>query len=140
MTKQEIKQLSPLGLAYIGDGIYELMTRTRMIKRGNMPVNKLHRLTVSVVCAASQSASMELLLNRLSEEEEAVYRRGRNAHSGHVPKNADLQAYRRATGLEALFGYLYLCGEMVRLHELYEIIWQGLPDGLFSSEDRDESP
>ena len=126
MTKQEIKQLSPLGLAYIGDGIYELMTRTRMIKRGNMPVNKLHRLTVSVVCAASQSASMELLLNRLSEEEEAVYRRGRNA--------------RRATGLEALFGYLYLCGEMVRLHELYEIIWQGLPDGLFSSEDRDESP
>ena len=100
LTPQEIKLMSPLGLAYIGDCIYELMTRERIVSRGNMPVSKLHRETVSIVCAAAQSAAVDTILAQLSEEELAVYKRGRNANGSHVPKNADPAQYRRATGLE----------------------------------------
>ena len=76
LTPQEIKLMSPLGLAYIGDCIYELMTRERIVSRGNMPVSKLHRETVSIVCAAAQSAAVDTILAQLSEEELAVYKRG----------------------------------------------------------------
>lgn len=123
MTDREAKLLSPLGLAYIGDGIYELMARRRVLAQGNMPVQKLHRATVSLVRAAAQSEAVNLLQDRLSEEELAIYKRGRNADS-HPPKNADTVEYRRATGLEALFGYLYLTGRTDRLEELFDLIYE----------------
>lgn len=124
LTPQEIKLMSPLGLAYIGDCIYELMTRERIVSRGNMPVAKLHRETVSIVCAAAQSSAVDTILAQLSEEELAVYKRGRNANGSHVPKNADPAQYRRATGLEALFGYLYLNERYDRVTALYEQIYR----------------
>lgn len=124
LTPQEIKMLSPLGLAYIGDGIYELMTRERVVSRGNMPVAKLHTETVSIVCAAAQSDAVAVILDGLTEEELAVYKRGRNANGSHVPKNADPAQYRRATGLEALFGYLHLNERHERVEELYERIYE----------------
>lgn len=117
------KLYSPLVLAYMGDAVLEIMVRERLVKRANMPVNKLHRMTVDRVCAKAQSAAVELLMDCLTEEEAAVYKRGRNANGNHVPKNADPQEYRRATGMEALFGYLYLMGDIPRIEELFALIW-----------------
>lgn len=136
LTPQEIKMLSPLGLAYIGDGIYELMTRERIVSRGNMPVSKLHVETVSIVCAAAQSDAVAVILDSLSEEELAVYKRGRNANGSHVPRNADPGQYRRATGLEALFGYLFVLGETDRLRTLFEAYAKS--QGKEESSDADE--
>lgn len=116
------KQYSPLGLAYIGDVVYEMLVREHMIAKANMPVNQLHRKTVAWVCASAQSQAVELLLPILTEEETAIYKRGRNANS-HVPKNGNVLEYHRATGLEALFGYLYLSGETTRIEELFTLIW-----------------
>lgn len=116
--------MSALGLAYIGDGVYELMVRERIIARGNVPVNMLHKSTVSYVCAASQSKAVALISELLTEQETAVYKRGRNAHSNTIPKNADIQDYHRATGLEALFGYLYLTNQNERLKEIFEAIFE----------------
>lgn len=125
MTPQEARQISPLGLAYIGDCIYELLTRRHILERGNMPVNRLHRASVEIVRASAQSKAVDLIWNRLTEEEISVYKRGRNANGSQAPKNADIGDYRRATGLEALFGYLYLIGDSERIVELYEIIYTG---------------
>lgn len=122
----KVKMLSPLGLAYIGDCIFELMVRERMIARGNMPVHKLHRLTVSYVRASAQSKAIEIIEDKLSEEEFAIYKRGRNANGNHIPKNANPIDYRRATGLEALFGYLHLSGQHERVTELFEMIFAGI--------------
>lgn len=118
------KLYSPLVLAYLGDAVLELMVRERLVRQANQPVNRLHQLTVERVCAAAQSAAVERLLPVLDEEELAIYKRGRNANGNHVPKHADPQDYRRATGLEALFGYLYLKGEPGRIEELFALIWQ----------------
>lgn len=115
---------SPLVLAYLGDAVLELLVRDRLVRLANRPVGQLHRMTVERVCAAAQSAAVERLLPVLDEEETAVYKRGRNANGSHVPKNADPQEYRRATGLEALFGYLFLKGEAGRIEELFAMIWQ----------------
>ena len=118
-------QLAPLVLAYIGDGVYELFVRTRVIEEHeNMPAHKLHKKTVQYVKAQAQSESMNALLPCLTEEEEAVFRRGRNAKSHTVPKNADLMEYKRATGFEALIGYLYLSEETDRLNELMSIAYE----------------
>lgn len=124
LTEQEIKLLSPLGLAYIGDGIYELMVRKRMISKGNMPVQKLHRLTVSFVCAAAQAKAFDILEPILSEEEIAVFKRGRNANGNHIPKNGNPADYRRATGFEAMFGYLYLLERGERLECFVNMIFE----------------
>ena len=108
------KQLSPLVMAYIGDAVFELLVRTRLLEKGNAPVNKLHQITVHHVCAAAQAKGYRAIESFLTEEEAAVYRRGRNTHN-NIPKNADPATYRSATGLEALYGYLYLKGDMDRL-------------------------
>ena len=118
------RMMSPLNLAFVGDGVYGLLVREHLTAAGNMPVNRLHRLAVELVCASAQSDAVELLLPMLSEEEEAVYKRGRNAHSASMPRHADPAQYRRATGLEALFGYLYLMEQEDRLRELFSIVWQ----------------
>lgn len=115
-----LNEMSPLTLAFLGDGVYELMVRERLASRGSCPVRKLHSRAVAWVnCAAQNRALREALWDRLTEEERAVALRGRNAHVGHVPKNASVEDYHGATALEALFGWLYLKGEADRLRELF---------------------
>lgn len=118
-TKEEVRQLNPLVLAFIGDGVYEVFIRSYIIDRNrNMPVHKLHIKTISYVRAHEQSNFMNQLIELLNEEELSIYKRGRNAKSGTIPKNADVREYRNATGFEALIGYLYLIDDKERLEEL----------------------
>ena len=118
LEEKDLRTYSPLTLAYIGDGVYELVIRTVLVKKGNCPVNQLHRKASSLVKAASQSAMMEFIEPMLTEEEHSVYRRGRNAHSPTMAKHATMADYRRATGFEALMGYLYLKEDFGRIVEL----------------------
>ncbi len=116
----DAKQYSPLTLAYIGDCIYELIIRTLLVRESNAPVNKLHRTASSLVKAETQSEMIGVFEERglLTEEEELVFHRGRNAKAYTHAKNASIQEYRRATGFEAVCGYLYLKGDVGRLVEL----------------------
>lgn len=118
LENQDIRSYSPLTLAYIGDGIYELIIRTILVKKGNCPVNRLHKKASSLVKAAAQSGIMEVIEEKLTPEELSVYRRGRNAHSPTMAKHATMADYRRATGFEALMGYLYLKEEYTRMISL----------------------
>lgn len=114
--------LSPLTLAFVGDGVYGLFVREQLVCEANRSVKALHRESVKSVCCQAQAACMEKLLPVLTEQEQAVYRRGRNAHTSHTPKNASPVDYHAATGFEALFGYLYLKGDLNRLRELFALI------------------
>lgn len=120
---QPLNEYSPLTLAFIGDGVYELLVREYLVSHGSCPVKKLHSRAVQWVrCDAQAKALFEILWEKLTEEEQAVAMRGRNAHVGHVPKNASVADYHGATALEALFGYLYLKQESVRIRELFQFI------------------
>lgn len=112
----DLHTLSPLALAFVGDGVYSLMVRERLLSEANRPVSDLHRLAVREVRAEAQAAAMAKILPLLTEEEEAVFKRGRNAHTAR--SGAD---YHRATGLESLFGYLYLAGRIDRVRELFAL-------------------
>ncbi|MGN8631408.1 Mini-ribonuclease 3 [Blautia sp. HCP3S3_G3] len=118
LEDRDLRTYSPLTLAYIGDGVYEVVIRTILVKKGNCPVNQLHRKASSLVKASAQSNMMDILEPQLTEEEQSVYRRGRNAHSPTMAKNATMSDYRRATGFEALIGYLYLKEDYTRMLEL----------------------
>lgn len=118
LKDKDLRTYSPLTLAYIGDGVFEIIIRTILVKKGNCPVNQLHKRASSLVKAGSQSKMMEILEPFLTEEELAVYKRGRNAHSPTMAKHATMADYRRATGFEALMGYLYLKEDYVRIVEL----------------------
>ena len=125
LTNKKPSQFSPLALAYIGDGVYELFVRTKVIEEHeNMPANKLHKKTVHYVKAHALANSIDAMLPHLTEDETAVYKRGRNTKSNTTPKNADMADYRKATGFEALIGFLYLSGENERLHELMNIAYE----------------
>lgn len=118
LKEVDIRAYSPLTLAYIGDCVYDLIIRTVVVERGNEPANKLHKKTVAYVKAQTQAAMIEALSPYLTEDEEAVYRRGRNAKSYTSAKNASIGDYRKATGMEALVGYLYLTRQEARIMEL----------------------
>ena len=109
---------SPLVLAYIGDAVYELLIRTKVINHGSMQVNKMHKKSASLVKAETQANIIKAIQDDLTEEELAVYKRGRNANSATMAKHATMSDYRRATGFEALMGYLYLTGRTERILEL----------------------
>lgn len=111
----DMRTYSPLTLAYIGDAIYDLVIRTIVVERGNTSANKLHRKAVSYVNARVQAKMIEALMDELTEEEQGIYRRGRNAKSFTTAKNASVIEYRKATGFEALCGYLYLTGRQERM-------------------------
>lgn len=111
----DIRTYSPLALAYIGDGVFELVIRSLVVGRGNCRANELHHRTSQIVKAQSQAEMIESLLPALTPEESAVYRRGRNAHSPTIAKHATMADYRKATGLEALIGYLYLTDRFERI-------------------------
>ena len=115
LEDQDLRSYSPLTLAYIGDGVYELIIRTILVKKGKCPVNRLHKKASSLVKAGAQSAIMEVIEEELTPEELSVYRRGRNAHSPTMAKHATMADYRRATGFEALMGYLYLKEDYTRM-------------------------
>lgn len=117
----DIRAYSPLTLAYIGDSIYDVIIRTVVVERGNRRTNSLHKEVVRYVNAKTQSDMIEALQGFLTEEETAVYKRGRNAKSYTTAKNASVADYRKATGLEALMGYLYLQDRMDRAIELIKL-------------------
>ena len=109
---------SPLVLAYIGDAVYEVVVRSLLVGRGNAQANRLHKEASTLVNAGAQSASLERIREELTEEEMQVFKRGRNANSATMAKHATMSDYRRATGFEALMGYLYLTGRTERILEL----------------------
>lgn len=119
------EELSSVDLAYLGDAVLELMTRQHLLNSGVKDVGKLNHMALSYVKATAQSDAVERILPHLSEEETAVFKRGRNAHGIAIPKSASAAQYRRATGFEALFGYLYVKGRRDRMKELF-ILGYGL--------------
>ena len=125
MNLQEVNRLSMLGLAHVGDGVFELMTRSMLCQQGHTAVGQLHRMTVERVKAQAQARAAEKLLPLLTEDELALYKRGRNTHVHGVPHNADVGDYHAATGLEALFGWLFLQGKLARIEELFAAIEAG---------------
>ena len=124
MSEQDVNKISMLGLAHIGDSVYELLTRTMLCRQGHSSVIELHKLTVSYVNAPAQAAAAEKILPLLNEKESAVYRRGRNAKVNSVPHHASINQYHAATGLEALFGWLYLQGKTERIGQLFAAIME----------------
>jgi len=128
MEEVDVRTYSPLTLAYIGDCIYDLVIKSLVIGNGNKQVNKMHKETSSLVQAATQSLMMRKLQDLLTDEERAVYKRGRNAKSVSPAKNQSVTDYRRATGFEALMGYLYLKKEYKRMLELVKIGLDSLND------------
>ena len=124
MTKAEIDSISNLGLAHMGDCVFEILVRAYLCASGEKTVDKLHRDTINMVKATSQAKFAEKMLPLLSEEELAYYRRGKNSHVHAVPKSATPAEYARATGVEALFGALYLLGRKERINEIFKTVME----------------
>ena len=122
LTIQQVNAISNLGLAHMGDGVYELLCRAHLCAAGNQTVLKLHKDTVSLVKAPTQAAFADKIKPYLTEQEQDFFRRGKNAHTHAAPKSASRAEYAKATGLEALFGALYLLGRTERLNELFAIM------------------
>lgn len=119
MDARTVNQISALGLAHCGDAVFELLVRSYLCASGKATTKNLHRATVQLVCAPAQAARVDRMLPLLTQAELAQYKRGRNAHVHQVPKNATHEQYAKATGLECLFGALYLAGQLDRLNELF---------------------
>ena len=123
LKEVDARMYSPLVLAYVGDAVYEIMIRTKVVNGGSVQVNKLHKRSADLVKAETQAKILTALLEELTEEEMAVFKRGRNAKSYTMAKNATMKDYRMATGFEALIGYLYLSEQE---HRLVELVSHGL--------------
>ncbi|MDD4776241.1 MAG: ribonuclease III domain-containing protein [Syntrophomonas sp.] len=121
LDEKTLSQYSPLLLAYVGDAVFELIVRSRLVVAGQRRIRDLHAETVAMVRAENQARLARKLYNHLSEQEQDIVRRGRNTKST-PPKNADMQEYRLSTGFEALIGYVYLKGDQARLAELIKLI------------------
>ena len=121
-TPQQINAISNLGLAHMGDAVFEILCRSYLCAKGDQTVLKLHKDTVSLVKAPTQAAFADKINPLLTEEEQGFFRRGKNAHTHAAPKSASRAEYAKATGLEALFGALYLLGRTQRLNELFAIM------------------
>lgn len=139
LENRDIKTYSPLTLAYIGDAIYDLIIRTILVSQGNCPPQKLHKRASALVKAEKQSQMMEVLEAFLTEEEHAFYKRGRNAKSHTMAKNATMSDYRRATGFEALMGYLYLTDQNERMIDLIKIGLESEPESDSENESKHET-
>ncbi len=124
MSLKEVNAMSALALAHIGDGVFELLVRTKLCLEGGTTNHRLHRDTVKLVKATAQAEFIEKLLPLLTQEEQGFYRRGRNAKPHGLPKNVSAGQYAKATGLEALFGALYLLGQRERVLELFGSLWE----------------
>ncbi len=117
------EDVTPFELAYLGDSVIEVLTRQRLVENMIHGVGNLNKAALSYVTAVSQSQALERILPLLTEKEEEIFKRGRNQHGASIPKSASAAEYRRATGFEALFGYLWLTGDKERAHELFEIAY-----------------
>ena len=126
--KLNYKDYSPITLAYLGDTLYDLFVRTKILEKGERPINDIHKDAIGAVSAAAQAISVHNIENFLTEEEITILKWGRNAKSGHVPKNADAVDYRWATGFEALIGAMYLMGKTERLEEILILAYQNKED------------
>jgi ribonuclease-3 family protein len=124
MEKRQVDAITNLGLAHVGDGVYELLVRSYLCLRGDVTVKRLHKDTVELVKAPAQAALVEKILPVLTEEEQAYYRRGKNSHTHAAPKSASPKEYAKATGLETLFGALYLLGRRERLNQLFTLMME----------------
>ena len=124
LCRQEINAISNLGLAHMGDCVFEILCRGYLCARGGKNVGNLHRDTINMVKASSQAKFMDKLLPHLTEDELSYYRRGKNSHVHAVPKSCTPAEYAKATGLEALFGALYLAGETDRINELFKLVME----------------
>ncbi len=124
MEDSELDKLSVLALAHVGDGVYELMVRTMLCSRGIGKVGDLHRQTVAHVCATAQAANIKKVMPMLTDKEQRVYKRGRNSKMHAAPSNATTGEYHAATGLETLFGWLYLKGQYARIGELFRAMME----------------
>lgn len=122
-SKEKVKLLSPSVLSFVGDAVFGLLVRERLAEI-NRPSSELHSASVPFVSAAGQVKAFEIIKDVLSEEETAVFKRGRNFHTGRSPKSSSHGDYHIATGVETLFGYLHLCGEENRVNELFNLIWE----------------
>ena len=122
LPRQEIDAISNLGLAHMGDCVYEILVRAHLCANGRKTVERLHRETIQMVKATYQARFAEKMLPLLTDEELTYYRRGKNAHPHGVPKSATPAEYAKATGLEALFGYLFLSGQKERANEIFRIV------------------
>lgn len=126
MREADVREYSPLALAYLGDAVFDLVIKSLVLNQGNKPVQKLHKETSRIVQASAQSKMMRVIQEQLTEEEHQVYKRGRNSKTVSPAKNQSVTDYRRATGFEALIGYLYLKREYRRMLELIKIGLYGL--------------
>ena len=124
LPEDDIRAISSIGRAHIGDGVYELLVRTYLCAHGKATGKGLHRATVQLVCAPEQARRAQRILPLLTEEEQEVYRRGRNAHVHSIPQHASRTEYQQATALEALLGWLYLSGHRERINELFETMME----------------
>ena len=122
----DAKQLSPLSLAFIGDTVFDLFVREKLLCDANRPVKKLHNTAAKLVNAKTQAKIAEALTEKFTEQELGVFKRGRNAHTNHIAKNASNRDYHYATGLEAVFGFVYLNGDTERLRELFRLAMDSL--------------
>ena len=122
MTKAEIDAISNLGLAHMGDCVYEMLVRAYLCAQGNKTVAQLHKQTITMVKATYQAAFVDKMLPLLNEDEMTYYRRGKNSHVHAVPKSATPAQYAKATGLEAMFGYLFLSGKKERANEIFNLV------------------
>ena len=125
MKDDDIRAISSIGLAHLGDAVFELLVRTHLCVSGKATGKSLHRATIALVCAQSQAKFADVLLPVLTEEEAAVFKRGRNANVHSIPHSADRAEYQKATGLEALFGWLYLNDRHERINELFALVTEG---------------
>lgn len=121
LTEPQARMYSPLTLAFLGDAVYSLLVRNMLTKASNKPTGKLHKESIKYVNAAFQAQMIKEIMDNLTENEVSVFKRGRNAHSGHSPKNQSEADYRYATGFESLYGYLFLCGETDRINEIFNM-------------------
>ena len=124
LSKPEIDAISNLGLAHMGDCVFEILCRAYLCARGEKTVDRLHRDTIAMVKAPAQAQFADRMLPLLTEEERSYYRRGKNAHVHAVPRGATPAEYAKATGVEALFGYLYLSGRKERVNELFQLVME----------------
>lgn len=129
LTKQQVDAISNLGLAHMGDCVFEILCRAYLCARGDKTVQTLHRDTINMVKATAQADFVDKLLPMLTEEELSYYRRGKNSHVHGVPKSATPLQYAKATGLETLFGALYLMGRSSRVNELFQRVMGLTPEG-----------
>ncbi len=124
LSEKDANQYNPLVLAYLGDAVYEQLIRERLVLETGVNVGELHKMSTMRVCASFQSKAVDEIMPFLTEREQYILKRGRNATGNTVPKHSSVADYRRATALECLFGYLYLTGNSERLSELFDIIWK----------------